>query len=190
MALVKERDVLLIVDEIQTGMGRTGAFWAHQRYNLKPDIFTCAKALANGLPMGAMLAADDAAQGFQPGAHATTFGGGPVVSAAALTVLDIMEQENLVQRSLELGEMAVNEFKKLILSHPGKILHVRGMGLMLGIELNFPGQDVHKALLDKGFVCNLAQGRVLRLIPPLTIEKSDILDFAAALDEILAGLED
>ncbi|MFW5837959.1 MAG: aspartate aminotransferase family protein, partial [Desulfovibrionaceae bacterium] len=188
MALVKDRDILLIVDEIQTGLGRTGAMWAHQHYNLKPDIFTAAKALAGGLPMGAMLATQDAARGFGPGAHATTFGGGPVLCAAAMKVLDIIQDEALVDRSRRLGDMAQAEFKKLILSHPDKILHVRGRGLMLAVELNFPGADVHRALLDKGFVCNVAQGRVLRLTPPLTIEEADILAFAAALDEILAGI--
>ncbi|MDK2956401.1 MAG: acetylornithine/N-succinyldiaminopimelate aminotransferase [Desulfovibrionales bacterium] len=190
MALLKDRDVLLIVDEIQTGLGRTGAFWAHEHFNLKPDIFTCAKALAGGLPMGAMLATEEVARGFTPGAHATTFGGGPVLCAAALKVLDIIRDENLVERSRKLGESTLAMLKELILIHPGKIRHVRGMGLMIGVELSFPGQEVHRALLDKGFVCNLAQGRILRLVPPLIIEQADIEAFVAALNEVLAAVED
>jgi acetylornithine aminotransferase len=190
MALLKDRDVLLIVDEIQTGLGRTGAFWAHEHFNLKPDIFTCAKALAGGLPMGAMLSTEEVARGFTPGAHATTFGGGPVLCAAALKVLDILRDENLVERSRTLGESTLDMLKELIPTYPDKIRHVRGLGLMIGVELAFPGEKVHRALLDKGFICNLAQGRILRLVPPLVIEQADIEAFVAALNEILAAMED
>jgi acetylornithine aminotransferase len=190
MALLKDRDVLLIVDEIQTGLGRTGAFWAHEHFNLKPDIFTCAKALAGGLPMGAMLSTEEVARGFTPGAHATTFGGGPVLCAAALKVLDILRDENLVERSRTLGESTLDMLKELIPTYPDKIRHVRGLGLMIGVELAVPGEKVHRALLDKGFICNLAQGRILRLVPPLVIEQADIEAFVAALNEILAAMED
>ena len=189
LALREEKGFLLIVDEVQTGLCRTGRFWAHQRYNVRPDIFTTAKALANGLPMGAVLATDDVAKGFEPGSHATTFGGGPIVSAVASKVLDIMLDEKLAERAEEVGKAARAALRDVVIEHPDKILNVRGVGLMIGIELAFPGQDVWRTLLDKGFVLNLTQGSVLRLLPPLTIALQDLQNFAAALSEILAGVE-
>lgn len=186
LALRREKGFLLIVDEVQTGMGRTGRFWAHQHFGLTPDIFTTAKGLANGLPMGAVLATDEAAQGFEPGCHATTFGGGGVLSAVASKVLDILAQDKLVERAAEVGAWLLDEAKKLLAKHPDKIAHVRGLGLMLGIELAAPGQAVWKALLEAGFVCNLAHDKVLRLLPPLTIAREDLAAFLQALDGILA----
>ncbi len=187
-ALCRERDVLFMVDEIQSGMGRTGAMWAFQRYGLTPDVFTAAKALANGLPMGAMIATDEAAKGFVPGSHATTFGGGGVLAAVASAVLDILVAEGLVERARDLGAWALDLFEALRADFPDKVAEVRGMGLMLGIELAFPAQGVWKTLLDAGFVLNCTQERVLRLLPPLTIAKKDIEDFAAALRTALAAV--
>ena len=187
LALRREKGFLLIVDEVQTGMGRTGKFWAHQHFGLAPDIFTTAKGLANGLPMGAVMATDEAAKGFEPGCHATTFGGGGVLSAVASKVLDILRQEKLVERAAELGAWLLEEAKKLLAKHPDKIAHVRGLGLMLGIELSAPGKAVWTALLEAGFVCNLAHDTVLRLLPPLTIAREDLAAFLKALDKILAS---
>jgi acetylornithine/N-succinyldiaminopimelate aminotransferase len=185
--LCRKKDVLFIVDEIQTGLCRTGSFWAHQRFGLEPDIFTSAKGLANGLPIGAMLAKEEVAQGFVPGAHGTTFGGGPVLSVVASKVVDLLLEENLAGRAQEMGEYALGLFRDIQAAHPDKIADVRGVGLMLGIELVSPGQDVWRALLDKGFVLNLAKERVLRLLPPLTIAKEDLEAFARALDDVLSG---
>lgn len=189
VTICKENGILLIVDEIQTGLCRTGRVWAHQHYGVTPDIFTSAKALANGLPMGAVLCTDTVAKGFEPGSHATTFGGGAVVSAVGAKVLDIMIQENIAQRALEMGDFARQEAEKLMAKHPGKILGTRGLGLLFGIELAMPGADVWKALLDQKMVCNLTQGTILRLVPPLTIEKEDIVRFMEVLDGILANIE-
>jgi acetylornithine aminotransferase len=189
LALREEKGFLLIVDEVQTGLCRTGSFWAHQRFNVRPDIFTTAKALANGLPMGAVLATDEAAKGFEPGSHATTFGGGPVVAAVASKVLDLMVEERLAERAELLGAFAREALRGVVAEHPDKILSLRGMGLMIGVELAFSGQDVWRALLDKGFVLNLTQGSVLRLLPPLTIEEADLTAFAAALAEVLRDVE-
>lgn len=183
--ICKGRDLLLIVDEIQTGMGRTGKFWAHQHQSLEPDIITSAKALANGLPMGAVIASEEVAQAFDPGSHGTTFGGSPMACAAALKVLEIMEQEDLVTKAGQLGRESLNIFELIRQKHPEKILEVRGMGLMLGIELKFPGKKIWKALLEKGFVLNLTQENVLRLLPPLVISLADIESFAQALDQLL-----
>jgi acetylornithine/N-succinyldiaminopimelate aminotransferase len=181
----KGRDLLLIVDEIQTGMGRTGKFWAHQHQSLKPDIITSAKALANGLPMGAVIASEEVAQAFDPGSHGTTFGGSPMACAAALKVLEIMEQEDLVTKAGQLGRESLNIFELIRQKHPEKVLEVRGLGLMLGIELKFPGKKIWKALLEKGFVLNLTQETVLRLLPPLVISLADIESFARTLDQLL-----
>jgi len=189
VALCKENDILLIVDEIQTGLCRTGRVWAHQHYGITPDIFTSAKALANGLPMGAVLCTDDVAKGFEPGSHATTFGGGAVVSAVASKVLDIMIEENMSERALKMGEFARAEAEKLQAKHPGKIAGTRGLGLLFGIELTFNGEEVWKGLLDRRMVCNLTQGTILRLVPSLTIEKEAISAFMKALDLVLAETE-
>ncbi len=185
--LCRKKDVLFMVDEVQTGLCRTGLFWAHQHFGLEPDIFTSAKGLANGLPMGAMLVKEEVAQGFTPGAHATTFGGGPVLSVVASKVVDLLLEENLAEQAREKGEYALGLFRDIQTAHPDKISDVRGVGLMLGIELASPGQDVWRALLDKGFVLNLAKERVLRLLPPLTIAKEDLAAFARALEDVLSG---
>jgi len=187
--LCKENGILLIVDEVQTGVCRTGRMWAHQHYNITPDIFTSAKALANGLPMGAVLCTDELAKGFTPGSHATTFGGGAVVSAVAAKVLDIMINDKMAERAWEMGEFAAKEAQKLKAKHPDKIVGTRGLGLLFGIELTFNGADVWKALLEHKMVCNLTQGTILRLVPPLTIEKEDITVFMNVLDTILETVE-
>ncbi|WP_316900499.1 aspartate aminotransferase family protein [Pseudodesulfovibrio indicus] len=189
VALCKENDILLIVDEVQTGLCRTGRVWAHQHYNIVPDIFTSAKALANGLPMGAVLCTDETAKGFAPGSHATTFGGGAVVSAVAAKVLDIMLEEKLADRALELGEFARRAVVQLMEKHPGKIVGSRGLGLLFGIELAGNGQEIWKGLLARKVVCNLTQGTILRLVPPLTIGEDDITAFMDVLDVVLGSLE-
>ncbi len=181
-----EAGCLFMVDEIQTGLCRTGKFWAHQHYGLTPDIFTTAKGLANGLPMGAMLAKEHVAKGFVPGSHATTFGGGGVLSAVACKVLDIMLRDDMAGRARDLGALVMDAAKQLQAKHPERISTVRGLGLMIGIELSQPGEKVHAALRDRGFICNLAHGRVLRLLPPLVISSDDLLAFVAALDDILS----
>jgi len=180
-----KRGILFMVDEVQTGMGRTGAMWAHQHYGLSPDVMTTAKALANGLPMGAMLANQEVSQAFAPGAHATTFGGGALVSAVADKVLEVIERDNLVQRARQLGLFAQEELKAVQGRFPDRVAEVRGMGLMLGVELSGPAKAVWERLLDKGFVCNVTQDRVLRLLPPLTAPEEDITAFCAALSEVL-----
>jgi acetylornithine aminotransferase len=185
--LCQETGCLFMVDEVQTGLCRTGKFWAHQHYGLTPDVFTTSKALANGLPMGAMLAKEHVAKGFAPGAHATTFGGGGVLSAVAAKVIEIMKRDDIAGRARDLGLIAKDAFRKVQARHPERINTVRGLGLMIGIELSAPGEKVHAELRDRGFVCNLAHGKVLRLLPPLVIDAEDLLAFATALDDILSS---
>jgi len=157
--LCREREILLIVDEIQTGLCRTGRFWAYEHFGLAPDIVTCAKPLANGLPMGAMLATDEVAAGFTPGSHGTTFGGGPLVCAAALKVLEIMERDDLAGRARDLGEYLRGLLLDLKAEMPDKVAAVRGMGLMLAVDLGVPGKPVWEELLEMGLVVNLEIGR-------------------------------
>ncbi len=187
-SLCREKGVLFMVDEIQTGMCRTGRFWAFQHHDVAPDIFTCAKALANGLPMGALLATDEVAAGFVPGSHATTFGGGALLSAAAAKVVEIMRRDRLDERARRVGDYAMGLFTDLMRTYPDKIAAVRGLGLMIGIELSFPGQAVWRELLARGFVVNLTQDKVLRLLPPLTIPREDLALFASALGMVLGEL--
>lgn len=189
VSICKENNILLIVDEVQTGICRTGRFWAHQHYGITPDIFTSAKALANGLPMGAVLCSEEVSKGFAPGSHATTFGGGAVVSAVAAKVVDIMIEEKMAERALELGEFARAQVETLKAKHPDKIIGARGVGLLFGIELAFNGADIWKSLLENKMVCNLTQGTILRLVPALTIKKSEIETFMKVLDSILETAE-
>ena len=184
--ICREKGILFMVDEIQTGLCRTGKFWAHQLFDLKPDVMTCAKALANGLPMGAMLCSEEVAQGFEPGSHATTFGAGAVLSAVAAKVIDIMVDEKLADQARDLGEYAMNAFREIGKKCPGTIDDVRGYGLMIGIVLTENGKEIWEALVERGFILNLTQERVLRLVPPLVISKDDIDVFASALEELLS----
>ena len=184
-ALCAERGVLLMIDEIQTGVGRTGRFWAHQHLGLKPDVVTVAKGLAGGLPMGAVMCTEEVSKGFPPGSHGTTFGGNALISAVAGKVIDIIERDGLCDRAAELGEHLRVRLEALRAKLPERIAEVRVHGLMVGIELTAPGGDVWKALLDKGFVLNLTQDTVLRLLPPLTITEEELDAFVAALKDVL-----
>ncbi len=185
-AFCKEKGVLFMVDEVQAGLARTGKWWAFQHFGLQPDILTTAKGLANGLPMGAMMATNEVAQAFVAGSHATTFGGGALLSAVALKVMEIIERDKLAARAEELGNWAMNRFREVGKKLPGTIKEVRGMGLMIGIDLTFPGKEVWEALIQRGFILNLTQDTILRLLPALTIDKADIETFAVALEEVLA----
>lgn len=184
-ALCREKDILFMVDEVQAGLCRTGKFWAFQHFGITPDILSTAKSLANGLPMGAMLTTNEVAQGFEAGSHATTFGGGALLSAVACKTVDIMLRDHLAERAAAVGTRFMEKARALGEKHKGAIREVRGLGLMIGIDLSFPGKAVWDALRDKGFVCNLTQNTVLRLLPALNIDESLLDDFLAALDGIL-----
>ena len=175
---------LLIFDEIQTGIGRTGKFFAYEHFGIEPDIMTLAKALANGLPIGAMLAKEDVAAAFGPGSHASTFGGAPIVTAAAIEVIKELTEKKIVERCLSLGEY----FKERLLWLKNRhkiILDVRGIGLLLGMKLSIRGESIVKACMEKGFLINCIQDDILRFIPPLIIEKIEIDALIKCLDEIL-----
>ena len=185
-SLCREKDILLILDEVQCGMARSGKWWAYQHYGIEPDIFSTAKALANGLPMGAMLATDKVAQGFVTGSHATTFGGNAMTSAVAAKVLEIMERDQIPAQAEAMGQWARERFARVAEKCPGCIREIRGLGLLLGIDLAFPGKEVWTRLIEGGFILNLTQDTVLRLVPALTITKDELETFALYLEEVLA----
>lgn len=185
-ALCRKHDILLICDEVQCGMCRTGKFWAFQHAGLEPDAISVAKSLANGLPMGAMLATDEMARGFETGSHATTFGGGALTSAVAAKVVEIMLRDRIADRATSLGDEWKKQLLALQAKHPGKIREIRGIGLMVGIELMSNAKDVWLALLDAGFITSLCQNITLRCLPPLTISIRELSAFSEALDAILS----
>ena len=183
-ALCEEHDILLILDEIQCGMGRTGAMFAWQQYGVKPDIMTAAKALGGGVPVGAFLMTQKVAdQSLVPGDHGTTYGGNPFVGAAVSTVLDIFEEENLVGHVQEIGaylEQKLNELKE---NYPF-VTDRRGMGLIQGLELGIPVGEVSSKALEEGLVLITAGSNVLRFVPPLVIEKEHVDEMVQKLEKV------
>jgi len=171
--LCDETGVLLIFDEIQTGMGRTGKFFAYEHFGIEPDIMTLAKALANGLPIGAMLAREEVAEAFGPGTHASTFGGTPIITAASVQVVKVLLEENLIHHCAKMGSYFKERLSELKAKHES-IVDVRGMGLLLGMELEMEGDTIVKSCMEKGFLINCIQGNILRFIPPLIVEKEEI----------------
>jgi acetylornithine aminotransferase len=180
-----ESGTLLIFDEIQTGMGRTGKLFAYEHFGVEPDIMTLAKALANGLPIGAMLAKEQAASAFGPGAHASTFGGTPIVTAAALEVCKTFVAENVIDQGRKTGEYFRGKLLELKERHPA-IVDVRGLGLLLGMKLNFNGETLVTQCMQQGFLINCVQENILRFIPPLIIKKEEIDALVDCLNQLLA----
>ncbi|MBE6503490.1 MAG: aspartate aminotransferase family protein [Methanobrevibacter sp.] len=180
--LCKENNIVLIVDEVQTGFGRCGTLFAHELFDIKPDIMTMAKGIGGGVPMGGILATEKVASAFVPGDHGTTFGGGPLVCAAANAVLDVFDEENILDNVNEVGDYFLSELKKL---NKDIVADVRGKGLMIGVELTKPGAEYVDKFRQAGFLINCTAGNVLRFVPPLIITKAEIDEFIKAFDEIL-----
>ncbi len=183
-----ETGTLMILDEIQTGMGRTGRLFAHAHAGVTPDVMTLAKALGNGLPIGAMLARDAVAKAFGPGAHATTFGGTPIVTAGALAVVQTLTAEGIVERAARTGAYFKERLEALAARRPS-VVEVRGQGLLLGLKLNQDGAPIVNACLERGFVINCVQGNILRFAPPLIISTGEIDALIDCLDTILSTKE-
>jgi len=175
--------ILLIFDEIQTGMGRTGKLFAYEHFNVKPDIMTLAKALANGLPIGAMLSTEKIANAFGPGSHATTFGGTPLVASAALSVIEYIEDHQILDHCQRMGEYLTKKLMALKEKY-SCILEVRGYGLMIGMPLSINGTQVVNKCLEKGFVINCIQDNILRFVPPLIIQENEIDALLDCLDTV------
>ncbi|HHO68946.1 MAG TPA: acetylornithine transaminase [Gammaproteobacteria bacterium] len=174
---------LLMLDEVQTGMGRTGRWFAHQHAGIRPDVMTLAKALGNGVPIGACIARGAAAGVFQPGKHGSTFGGNPLTSRAALAVVETLERDGLIERAARLGERMRAGFAARLDGLEG-VVSIRGRGLMLGIELDRPCAELVGRALQQGLLINVTAGNVVRLLPPLVIsddEADRIVDLTAGL---------
>jgi acetylornithine/N-succinyldiaminopimelate aminotransferase len=179
-ALCNAHNWLLMLDEIQTGMGRTGRWFAHQHLDIQPDVLTLAKGLGNGVPIGACLARGPAAELFQPGNHGSTFGGNPLAASAALAVLKTIRDDGLVERAAQLGQHMLDGFRQRLAALAG-VVDIRGQGLMLGIELDRPCGELMLQALTHKLLINVTADKVVRLLPPLII--SD-----AQADEIVTGV--
>ena len=181
-----QKDILLIVDEVQTGMGRTGKWFSYQHANIKPDIVTCAKGLGNGVPIGACLGNKKASNLFTPGSHGSTFGGNPLVCSVSSKVIDVIEKNKLCKQSENIGNYLINEIKNKV-QDLSVVKEVRGKGLMIGIEINIKNSNIVKDCLDKKLILNLTSENVIRLLPPLILKKSEANFIAKTLHQILQG---
>ena len=185
--LARKHDALLIADEIQSGLGRTGRWFAYQHYGIQPDLVTVAKPIAGGLPLGALLVSEKVASCIHPGMHGTTFGGGPLACAVALQLLKTMQQEKMLSHIQKTGDYFLNAFKQLQSRHSA-IREVRGLGLMIGIEMESAdlAKTVHKQMLERAIVTNRTDETVVRFLPPYIIKKQHVDTVVRELDHVLA----
>lgn len=180
-----EVDALLILDEVQSGLGRTGKVFAFENTQVRPDVLCVAKPLGLGVPLGAFIVNERAADGLQPGDHGTTFGGGPLACRLSLALMELLLDQALMQRVAEVGTFFRKKLRRLQRSHPGIITDVRGLGLMVGAELSFPGRSAVTKMLERGFLLNCTHDTVLRFLPPYLIKKTEINTMLTHLEEVL-----
>lgn len=185
--LCDEKGLLLILDEVQTGIGRTGKLFAYEHFGIEPDIMTLAKGLANGVPVGAMLTKDKFAGAFVPGAHASTFGGNPLATTAAISVIETIKKEKVLENCTIVGGYLLNRLKELMNSFDF-ITDVRGLGLLIGMELTFDAGDIVKNCMDKGLLINYTNGNILRFIPPLIVTENEVDVLVKTLEDIFMGI--
>jgi len=183
--LCDEKDIVMILDEVQTGMGRTGKMFCYQHYGIEPDIITLAKSLGGGLPIGACVARGKFADVLTPGTHASTFGGSPIVCAAALAVFDAIKREKLLQNTNKMGAYLVKKLEGLKKKYHF-IKQIRSMGLIIGVDLTIKGENIYQKCLDEGLLINCTQDTVLRIMPPMTVSKKEIDEAVSILDKVLA----
>ena len=176
---------LLMLDEVQSGVGRTGKWFAFQHSGVKPDVMTLAKGLASGVPIGACIAAGPAAGVFKPGNHGSTFGGNPLACAAALVTLDIIEQDDLMANAVAMGQFIHDGFATQLKGIAG-VRDIRNMGLMIGIELAYPCEELVKSALAAGLLINVTNDNVIRLLPPLVIKREEAAQIVAILSPLIA----
>jgi acetylornithine aminotransferase/acetylornithine/N-succinyldiaminopimelate aminotransferase len=184
-ALATSTGALLIVDEIQAGMGRTGKWCAYQHFGIQPDVTTLAKPLAGGIPMGAVLCTEEVSRAFHPGAHGTTFGGGPLACAVAIAVIDVLEKDNLLAHATEVGDYFQQQLRNLAKRHES-IVDVRGLGLMVAAEVDSAelAKLVVAEMLKRHILINCTSETVLRFLPPYILQRSHVDTTIAALDEV------
>ena len=184
--ICREKDILLICDEVQTGMGRTGKMFGYSHFDIEPDAITLAKSLGGGMPIGAVVISEKHKDILPPGSHATTFGGSPIVCAAALGVFDAIEQENLLENTNRMGEYLVESIKN-IKDPKGIIGRIKGKGLMLGVELGVEdGSGITEECMKEGLLVNCTQNNILRIMPPIIVKKDEI---DLAIEKLSKALE-
>lgn len=188
-AFTKENDILLIIDEVQTGMGRTGRLFAYEQFDIEPDLMTLAKALGNGFPVGALLGTDEVMEAFEPGTHASTFGGNPLAAATVYATINTLLGEGILKNCTDMGKYLHNHLVNLKKKY-SFIKDVRGMGLIWGIELSIDGDAVQKEFLKEGVVLNCTKGTILRLVPPLIVGTEEIDIFHEIADRIFERYTD
>ncbi len=182
-----EKRLLLIIDEVQTGIGRTAKMFCYQNYNIIPDVITLAKSLGGGLPIGAMIAKKEIGDLLAPGMHASTFGGSPVICRAALGVFKAIEKENILKNCKSMGEYLLEKLNLLKNTHP-VIKEIRGIGLMFGLELGIEGKQIVNRCMEQGLLINCTHDKVLRLMPALNVTKNEIDKAIAILDKVLRNV--
>src|SRR2546427_574333 len=183
--LCDEAGVLLVLDEIQTGMGRTGRLWGYEHSGIAPDIMTVAKALANGVPIGATLATDDVARVFTPGSHGSTFGGNPLATAVGVTVFSTLIEDRLAERAAQMGKVLLQALEELRAKHPKAVKAVRGRGLLVGLDVTPPVGDVVTACRERGLLALTAGDNTLRLAPALIVSDKEIRQACGIIDAAL-----
>lgn len=179
-----KEDIVLIFDEVQTGVGRTGKIFCYQNYGIEPHVMTLAKALGGGLPIGAFVANRKMGEVLVPGNHASTFGGSPIVCSSALAVFEAIEKDKLLENAITQGKYLKEKLELLKKKH-SSIKEVRGMALTIGVELNIDGNEIYDKCLKEGLLINCTQGNVLRIMPPLTVTKKEIDKAMSILDKVL-----
>ncbi len=178
-----EKGILLILDEVQVGMGRTGKLFAYEYEDMKPDLLTVAKSLAGGVPIGALLIRDEIAKSFEPGDHASTFGGNPLATAAGVAALSAILEEGMLDHCQRVGEYFLLRLEEIKKKFPF-VQDVRGRGLILGMELKIEGAEIVKKMMKKGFLINCTAGNVLRFLPPLIVTEEEVDRMIEALEEV------
>ena len=179
--------ILLIFDEVQVGMGRTGKLFAYEHYGIEPDLLTLAKSLAGGVPIGALLMKKEMAEGFKPGDHASTFGGNPLATAAGVAALTALLEEGILENCQRVGDYFLSKLKEMGSQFPF-VKEVRGKGLILGVELKREGAPIVTAMMEKGFLINCTMGNVLRFLPPLIVTKEEVDQLIGVLEETMKKL--
>jgi acetylornithine/N-succinyldiaminopimelate aminotransferase len=185
--LCDDNGAVMICDEVTTGLGRTGKWFAYQHFDVEPDIITMAKALGGGVAIGAMMAKEEIAASLVPGKHASTFGGNALVCAAAIAVIEAIEEENLLENANQLGPYTMDKLEQLKQKH-SIIDSVRGVGLMIGVQLKSPGTEIVNKCLENGLRINCTQGTVLRFMPPMIADRNMIDQAVDILDGVLTGI--
>jgi len=185
--LCDNRELLLIFDEVQVGMGRTGTLFAYEQTGVAPDVMTLAKGLAGGVPVGALVAREEVAAAFVPGTHAATFGGNPLAAAAGLAALETLLEDGVLENCRRVSPYLKEGLERTARRHPDRVREVRGRGLIFGMELTEPGGPLVSSCLEQGLLINCTVDRILRFLPPLVVTREEVDEMLETLDRAFSG---